>query len=426
MPTIKFCTLGCKVNQYETQAIRESFLRKNCRETSNGKADIYIINTCTVTQTADRKSREYIYRCRRENPDARVVVTGCYVQKDKERIEHIQGIDFIIDNALKNKISDIIISSKNIFPERRYQDYKISNFADHSKAFIKIQDGCNNRCSYCKVTLVRGPSKSRDLKSIIQEANRLIKKGFQEIVLTGICLGSYGRDLKGNVDLVGVIRKIESLDGDFRIRLSSIEARDVTDELIEKIADSKKMCRHLHIPFQSGDDEILKFMNRKYSSRYYRELVKRIRISVPEIAITTDIMVGFPHETERRFQNTFEFLKEIAPSRIHIFPYSPRKGTAAFSMPKVDEKIVKKRLKLLRDLAREKSFEYKKRFLNKKLVVLVEENPDRQTSLQKGYSDNYIKVIIKSKKPLKRNRLHSIIINEVSPEATFAVPVRNS
>ncbi|MFH1655918.1 MAG: tRNA (N(6)-L-threonylcarbamoyladenosine(37)-C(2))-methylthiotransferase MtaB [Candidatus Omnitrophota bacterium] len=419
---IKLCTLGCKVNQYESQAIRESFIKKGFNETANGKADIYIINTCTVTQTADRKSREYIYRCRRENPKATLVVTGCYAQDDLDRIEQIPGVDFIISNSLKNRIADIVIrdDEKTILPEGKYQDCEISDFADRSKAFIKIQDGCDNRCSYCKVSLVRGPSRSRDLSSIIREAGRLIDNGFQEIVLTGICLGAYGRDLKRNVDLLKVIEEIEGLDGDFRIRLSSIEARDVTDKLISKIANSPRMCRHLHIPFQSGDDEVLKLMDRKYSARYYKELVGKIRKSIPEIAITTDIMVGFPHETERRFQNTFEFLKDISPSRMHIFPYSPRQGTAAFSLPKVEEWQVKKRLNLLRNLAREKSFEYRNQFLNKELIVLIEASLDRKTGLAKGYCDNYIKILIENKKSLKRNNLQKAKIIKVTPESTFA------
>ncbi|MBM3252253.1 MAG: tRNA (N(6)-L-threonylcarbamoyladenosine(37)-C(2))-methylthiotransferase MtaB, partial [Candidatus Omnitrophica bacterium] len=372
MKKVKLFTLGCKVNQYETQAIREDFLKKGFKEAGNTKADIYLINTCTVTQAADRKSREYIYRSKRENPNAKIIVTGCYVENDRDSIAQIPGIDFIIANQLKDKIADIALSpqKKFFYRNQKYLDLKISGFAHHSRAFVKIQDGCDNRCSYCKVSLVRGPSRSRKLESIIQETRELVDNGYKEIVLTGICLGAYGKDLKPKIELSSVIENIENLDGEFRIRLSSIEAKDITDKLIQKLASSKKICRHLHIPFQSGDDKILKLMNRKYTARFYRELIKKVKKAVPEVAITTDIMVGFPGETKRHFKNTLEFLDEVSPSRMHIFSFSPRPGTAAYSLPhKIESKIVKQRLNLLKDLARDKSYEYRKKFLNRKLEV---------------------------------------------------------
>lgn len=426
MPTIKFHTLGCKVNQYETQAVRESCLSKGFRETKRGKADFYVINTCTVTNTADRKSRECIYRCIRENPNAKVVVTGCYVQKDSGDIAGISGVDLIIPNQQKNSIADILFSKKTkscSASERKYSDLEISSFSNHARAFVKIQDGCNNRCSYCKIPIVRGKSRSRDLLSIVREVDRLIKNGFQEIVLTGICLGAYGKDLEEEFDLVNVIEAIEKLDGNFRIRLSSIEAKDVTDKLIDKIAGSPKMCRHLHIPFQSGDNEILKKMNRHYTAESYRRLVDKIRNMIPQIAITTDIMIGFSSETEKRFKNTVKFLKETSPSRMHIFPFSPREHTAAYGFAgRIDSKKKKRRLEFLKDLAREISHEYRKQFLHKELVVLLEHKKDKKTGLAQGYSDNYIKILINSNKPTSRNKLQKVEIAKVTPDITLSVP----
>jgi len=425
MPTIKFHTLGCKVNQYETQAIREACFKKGFKETSSKKADCYVINTCTVTNAADRKSRECIYRCIRENPVAKVVVTGCYVQKDKDEISSIPGVDLIVPNEQKNNIAGLLLAKqgKSCAIQNEYTDLEISSFADHDKAFIKIQDGCNNRCSYCKIPIVRGKSRSRDLVSIVREAERLIRSGFQEIVLTGICLGAYGKDLKEKFDLVDVIESIEKLEGKFRIRLSSIEAKDVTEELTDKIASSSRMCRHLHIPFQSGDNTVLKKMNRHYTADFYRKLIDKIRNKIPQIAITTDIMIGFPTETEKRFNNTFKFLKEIAPSRMHIFPFSPRENTPAFAFAdKVDSSTMKSRMHKLQDLAKEISYEYRKQFLHKELVVLAERKRDKKSGLLQGYSDNYIKIFINSKKLAPGNNLQKVRITQVTPDTTLSVP----
>lgn len=424
MPKVRFYTLGCKVNQYETQAVREGFLNKGFKESKTDKADIYVVNTCTVTNTADRKSRERIYRCIRNNPKAKVVVTGCYVEKDSDKIAQISGVDLIIPNEHKDRIADIVSSNNDNFRltgRQRFLNLEISDFSGHGRAFVKIQDGCDNHCSYCKIPYVRGESRSREFASIVKEVSRLVNNGFQEIVLTGICLGAYGRDLKQNIDLVDVITAIEDLGASFRIRLSSIEAKDVTERLIQKIASSEKLCKHLHIPFQSADNEILKLMNRNYTAELYKKKVDSIRESLPDVAITTDIMVGFPQESESRFQNTFKFLEEVSPSRMHIFPFSPRENTAAYKLgDSVNSKVKKERLMLLQDLAKSSSYEYRKSFLNKELVVLVEQDKDRKTGLFNGYSDNYIKVLIQSKKSLEKNKLLTVKVTEVTPDFTVA------
>lgn len=385
--TIKFLTLGCKVNQYDTQSIRERFLHKGFREILNGNpADIYLIDTCTVTAIADRKSRNIIQHCIKENPRAKVIVTGCLVENDARKLTDIKGIYFLV--------------SKRFFPSG------ISNFCGHTRAFLKIQNGCNNSCSYCKVPRVRGASRSKPVNEIIQEANRLVKNGFKELVLCGICLGSFGKDLVPQENLIDVINAIERIDGLLRIRLSSIEASDIQVALLEKMSLSKKLCRHLHIPLQSGDDEILKKMNRKFSRQEYANLIKKIKAYVPEIAITTDVLVGFPSEADENFHNTVKIIQEIIPLRTHIFSYSRREGTPAAKnfKEKLDYKIIKARIDYLKGVAQACSFDYRRRFLNKNAQVLVEGNLKENKGWWQGHTDNYIKVQIKSGKNI-RNQL---------------------
>ena len=309
MQTIKLYTLGCKVNQYETQAIREQFLKNGFREVSNGAAsDIYLINTCTVTQKADRDSRRFIHLAFRQNPKSKIIVTGCYAQLDSNEIAKIPGVTCIIKNKDKDRIIELFSQRRHESTKPRVNEHAgITYFSGHTRAFLKIQDGCNNFCAYCKVPLVRGASRSRPLSSIIQEAEKLVKNDFKEIVLCGICLGAYGRDLSPQSDLIQVIEALENIKGLYRIRLSSIEAGDLTDCLIQKIAASYKLCRHLHIPIQSGDNEILKKMHRSYNRRNYSNLIEKIKKKVPLIAITTDVMVGFPGEKEKNFISSVDF-----------------------------------------------------------------------------------------------------------------------
>jgi threonylcarbamoyladenosine tRNA methylthiotransferase MtaB len=383
MKTIKFYTLGCKVNQYDTQSIRERFIKAGFKEIFNGhKADFYLINTCTVTHKADKDSRYYIHKARKLNPRARIIVTGCMAQRTQAGALRLEGADYII--------------SKRFFPDG------IRGFSGHTRAFLKVQDGCDNFCSYCIVPLVRGSSRSRAFLQVIREAKALVKNGFKEIVLTGICLGAYGKDLKPGRNLVDIIEELEKIDGLLRIRLSSIEAGDVTDELINKMNASKKLCRHLHIPMQSGDDGILKKMNRKYTKADYIKLIKKLKDRIPGIAITTDVLVGFPGESEENFQNTLNLIKEISPLKVHIFPYSKREGTSAacnFDNP-VAQAIVKNRVLELQSLAEACAGQYKKKFLHKKMPVLIESRLMESPEYWQGLTDNYIKVLVKSNQDL--------------------------
>jgi threonylcarbamoyladenosine tRNA methylthiotransferase MtaB len=414
-PFFKLYTLGCKVNQYETQEIRERFLEAGFKEASkNNTADIYIVNTCTVTQKADRESLYHIHRSHRENPQARIIVTGCLAELDSSRIRREPGVSFVIKNKDKNKIVSKILQK----PVDGSSG--ISNFAGHTRAFLKIQDGCNNFCSYCKVPLVRGISRSKALPGIIEEARRLVSNGYREIVLTGICLGSYGQDLKARSSLVRVIDELEKIEGLLRIRLSSIEAKDVSDALILKMAASKKLCRHMHIPIQSGDDEILSRMHRKYTRQDYIRLITKIKKAVPRIAITTDVLVGFPGEEEHHFRSTLDLVEKITPLRTHIFSYSARPGTQACSLKgSVPLDIVKDRLMRIKKTADNCAMKFQKRFLNRILPVLIESPVKGCPGYWEGYTDNYIKIRCRSSKSLK-NKLISLLSAKVQGEIIFA------
>lgn len=413
MKTVKFYTLGCKVNQYDTQNIREQFIRAGFKELDNHKpADIYIINTCTVTQAADAESFNLIRRAKRENRRAKIIVTGCLTELDEDRIRRIKGVDLIIKNKDKDRILNQL-STRNT--QYAIRDTKgISYFKGHTRAFLKVQDGCNNFCSYCKVPLVRGSSRSRPPSEILEEANRLARKGFKEIVLTGICLGAYGRDLNPKAALVDIIGELEKIEGLLRIRLSSIEAGDIGDELIDKIGQSQKLCPHLHIPIQSGDDKILRKMKRRYCRNDYHELIKKIKERVPKIAVTTDVLVGFPGESETDFQNTIHLVKEIRPLKVHIFPYSKRGGTFAadYFKDEVNFSVIRQRIWRLMDIARFCSLTYKKQFLNKHRNVLVEMRSKENPDFWQGYTDNYIKVQVKSRQNLK-NKLINVKLKEI-------------
>lgn len=398
--TFKIFTLGCKVNQYDSQQIREHYLRQGYKESAGEEdepADLYIINTCTVTAQADKKSRYYIHYAHRLNPHADIVVTGCYAVSDKEELQQLPGV-----------------SAAQSF--RQSGKKGISSFAGHTRAFLKIQDGCENFCSYCKIPLVRGKPISKEPQDIVTEAQTLVKNGFKEIVLCGICLGSYGRDLQQKTDLVDIVTRLEQIHGLKRIRLSSIEAWYVSDALLKKMAGYSKLCPHLHIPLQSGDDEILYQMNRPLKQADYLRIVKRAREMVTNLAITTDVLVGYPGETDNQFQNTIAVIKEIHSLRTHIFPFSPRPGTKAHTAPhRISSSIITRRTNILRKAAAESAFHYKKRFLHKILPVLFESTLKESAGDWEGYTANYLKVRVKSAK-ITVNLLREVQLTELCPE----------
>lgn len=420
---VKFYTLGCKTNQYETQAIREDLVSSGSySETDQEKeADIFIINTCTVTAKADRDSRRAVRHFNRANPGARIVVTGCLTQIDRNMIEGLPGVSHIIKNSRKDKIRDILAgrSSEPADEEtERYTPLKISDFHDRSKAFIKIQDGCDNFCSYCKIPLVRGRSRSRGADDILEEVERLLDRGFKELVLTGICLGDWGRD-SGGAGLSGLIGKIEDINREFRVRLSSVEPNLVTDELIRAVACAKKVCRHLHIPLQSGSNKILKLMKRPYTQRDFIKLVRKIKRSIPGLSITSDVIVGFPGESKRDFTETLRLLRHIRPSRLHIFTYSERNQTyAARHQNELKPGELKRRRKILDDTAEASSYQYRRGLLNKIVSGLVETKREPSKNLLTGYTDTYVRFLLDGPDTLM-GRLVFLKVRNVDLNSTF-------
>ena len=386
-------TLGCKVNQYESQVIRENFLKDGYIQASNSdEADICVVNTCTVTSTSDSKSLKLIRSGLRKKNKC-IIATGCMIESSDLDLRKLKGVDFIIKNEDKYRIPHIIRSSLNFLESRALSD-TITNFEGHARAFVKIQDGCNNTCSYCRVRIVRGRSRSRPSEDILKECKTILSNGYGEIVLTGICLGAYGKDISKDANLPKLIKEICKIKGNWRMRLSSIEPKDVTGDLIDLIKSEEKLCKHLHIPFQSGDDEVLKKMNRPYKADDYIGIVNKLREAIPDIAISTDIMVGFPGEKDVNFENTVSFIKEIRPMRMHVFGFSMRPGTSAYNYKNnISSFLKKKREHILMDIANNFAMEFEKVFAGKEAKVLVEDKRDKHGFLS-GYTDRYIKVLI--------------------------------
>ena len=406
---IKFETLGCRLNQYETQAMREQFLKAGFEETQDSKqADVFVLNTCTVTSESDRQSRYLIRRFHRDNPDGKIVVTGCYVERNEEEIKSIPGVSLTILNRQKSEIVNLLESctSFSLAPielpsKRRYPPLFISQFEGRRRAYLKVQDGCNHACSFCKVALVRGPARSRPIEEIIEEAKRLQDQGFREVVLTGIQLGSYGFDFKKRQMLANLLEHLSLLPDLKRIRLSSIEPTDVTEELIEAMVSMEKVCAHLHIPLQSGDDQVLERMNRRYRRSFYKSLIERIYSRLDDFVLTTDVMVGFPGETDFQFNQTVELLKETKPYKLHIFPFSKREGTrAARFQESISESEILRRKHILLGLEEKLRRNVQERFLGRTLDLVTEESQTKD-GWASGRSANYLKVhvLVVEKKP---------------------------
>jgi len=405
---VKFLTLGCKVNQYETQALMEEFVQSG-HQITKGIADLYIINTCTVTSRADSKSKEAITKAKRENPNAQVVACGCLTQLNKEMVEAL-GVDYIIPQDKKADLADIVLERK--ISDKDIWALGVSEFFNQ-RAFIKIQDGCDNFCSFCKIPHTRGRSRSRPKNDVLAEVERVSQK-HKELVLCGVNLGLYGRDLVRRFTLSELLKEILEIKTLGRVRLSSLEPNLIDDEIISLLA-CDKLCSHLHLPFQSGDDEILKKMNKKETVALYEEVVNKARKVDPEIAISCDIMVGFPGENEVTFKNTVEFLKKVKPMRMHIFSFSPREKTPLSKTAVKDQKAVKKRYKILKELHDEFSLEYKNRFLNKTLFMVTEEE---ENGFICGYTQNYLKVCMADKVDL--GQIIPVKIDKVDSQRVLA------
>lgn len=390
-------TFGCKVNQYESNMMKEKMLSSNFfYEENMSDANIIIVNTCSVTNVADKKCLKMIRKIKREYPNALLVVAGCSSQNNQNVYEAL-NIDILLGNKDKSKIAELI--KEYLDTEKKYvkfynernldfEDMLINDY-NHVRAFVKIEDGCDNFCSYCIIPFVRGSVRSKDFDTVIKEAKLLTEHGHKEIVLTGIHTGHY---MSNNHDLTDLINELSKIDDLLRIRISSIEITELNDKFLEMLKINKKVCNHLHIPLQAGSDEILKRMNRKYDLAYYEEKINKIRSIRPDISITTDIIVGFPYETDELFSETLEFSKKMNFSKIHVFPYSIRVGTAAASMPnQVDEVTKKVRVKKLMALSKKQEKEYYEKFKGKELDILVEEC-DNNVSI--GHTSNYLMVTL--------------------------------
>ncbi len=402
MSTVAFHTLGCKVNHYETEAIWQLFKDANYERVEfETNADVFVINTCTVTNTGDKKSRQIIRRAIRQNPDAVVCVTGCYAQTSSAEIMEIPGVDIVVGTQDRHKLLDYIQQFQeerqpingvgNIMKNRTYEELEVPYFTDRTRASLKIQEGCNNFCTFCIIPWARGLMRSRDPEKVVEQATQLVNSGYKEIVLTGIHTGGYGQDLK-NYNLAQLLRDLDTIEGLERIRISSIEASQLTDEVIDVIGNSNKVVRHLHIPLQSGSDDVLKRMRRKYTMAHFSERLTKLHQALPDLAVTSDVIVGFPGESEEEFQETYDFIVNHHFSELHVFPYSPRIGTPAARMDnQIDEKTKNVRVHKLISLSNQLAKEYASKFEDEVLEVIPEEMGEEPHTLV-GYADNYMKV----------------------------------
>ena len=421
-----FYTLGCKVNQYETEAVMDIFRENNYEIVDfSKKADIYVVNSCTVTNEAARKTRQIARRAKRRSEDSIVAIVGCYTQAFPDEVRDIDEIDFVMGSNNKAEIlqkAEKMLSGEEIESDIRefkelkdYEDLEIKSLSNRTRANIKIEDGCNQFCSYCIIPYARGPVRSRDPEEIISEVKRLSSQGVKEIVLTGTHLSAYGSDKNNPKALTELLKRLTKVDNLQRVRLSSVEGTDVDDELLDLIAENDTFCPHLHLPLQSGSNRILKAMRRPYTVEEFKELVSKVRSKMPDAAITTDIIVGFPGENEESFEKTMEVVKEIAFSKVHVFPYSAREGTPAYDMEQINGNIIKDYSKRLRILNEGLMLNYQEKFIGETKEVLIEEERDHQTDLLTGYTDNYLKVLVKGADKLKNELVKVQLKESVDP-----------
>lgn len=423
MKTVAFCTLGCKVNQYETNAMMQKMIEAGYKVVDfEEKADIYIINTCTVTNMADKKSRQMLRRVKDLNPQAILVAVGCYAQVAKEKLEQIPEIDLILGINEKNDIVKYVEqASKNtyvsdVLHQTEFLDFGDVTYTEKTRAVIKVQDGCNQFCSYCIIPYARGRIRSRKPVSVIKEITDIAKKGIKEVIITGIHVASYGKDFnqaslneigKQEYKLIDLLEEIQKIDGIQRIRLGSLEPTLITEEFVNRLQKLSKICDHFHLSLQSGCDETLKRMNRKYTINQFETAVNLLRNTYPQVHLTTDIIVGFPGETEEEFNKTYQFLEHIKFYQMHVFKYSPRSGTVAAKMPnQIDGNIKEQRSNKLIELSNKNEKEYNQKYIGKQVEVLLEE---REGEYLKGHTTNYMVVKMKTNQELE-NTIQKVIV----------------
>ncbi|MGE5629121.1 MAG: tRNA (N(6)-L-threonylcarbamoyladenosine(37)-C(2))-methylthiotransferase MtaB [Solirubrobacterales bacterium] len=420
-----FATLGCRVNKYETEAMIEKFKREGYEVVDfQDYADVYVINTCTVTSMGDKKSRQMISRAKRENKDAVIAVVGCYSQIKPEEVSLIQGVDVVLGTRNKGDVvyyvnrareeNKKIVEVSDVLKNKIFEELNVEEYEDRTRAFVKIQDGCNRFCSYCLIPYARGAVCSKDPSKVLEEVKKLAEHGFKEVVLTGIHIASYGNDLQ-NTSLMEILKEIDEVQGIERIRIGSIDPQFFQDGIIEEISKLKKFCPHFHLSLQSGCDETLKRMNRRYTTAEYKDITEKLRSKIKDVSITTDIITGFPGETEMEFLASYNYLNDLELSKMHIFKFSPREGTKAYLMkddvtPKVKDERSKKLIQL--DLELERKFRHK--YIGRDMDVLYEKKVDAEKNLYEGYTGNYIKVVSESKEDISGRIIRTKISDESS------------
>ncbi len=418
-------TFGCKVNSYESEYMKEQLLKNNYLYNDDYKtSDIVIINTCSVTNTADNKCKKMIRDVRRDNKNAILMVCGCTAENKRETLNDLD-IDILIGNKEKSLVAKLIEDYKlsnekyiKFYNNKKleFEDMGVQEFNDLTRAFVKIQDGCNNYCAYCIIPYVRGNIRSKEFAEVINEVNNLVNKGHKEIVFTGINTGAYGKET-GKYDLTDLIKEVSKIKKLERIRISSIEITEITDKFIEELKNNHKLCGHLHVSLQSGSDKILKLMNRKYTKEEYLAKINKIKEARPNINLTTDVIVGFPNETEEDFNECIAFCKQVGFSKIHVFPYSVREGTKAASMEgQIPNNIKKQRARKLIEIDKQLQKEYNSKFLNTPIDVLIEENISDKSI---GHTENFLKVIINQK--LEINKIYKVIITDITSDYVIAI-----
>lgn len=417
MKKVSFYTLGCKVNQYETNAMTQKFQEAGYQivDMNADESDICIVNTCTVTNMSDRKSRQVLRKVKEKNKDAIIIAVGCYAQVSKKELEEMPEIDIVLGNEEKNNIvkyvekyrqdneNSKLVEIDDIATKKEFEDMGQITYTEKTRAVIKVQDGCNQFCSYCIIPYARGRVRSRKQESILDEIRQIAKKGIKEVVITGIHIASYGRDVGNENGLIALLEQINSIDGIVRIRLGSLEPKIITEEFMQRLVKLEKICHHFHLSLQSGCDEILKRMNRKYSCSEVREIIERLRRYYNDVILTTDIIVGFPGETEEEFNETYEFLKQANLYKMHVFQYSPRKGTRAAVMPnQVQGNIKEQRSKKLIELSNKSQQKYNEQLIGEDVEVLFEEKEIEEGKVFfKGHTQNYILVKYKTEEELE-------------------------
>ncbi len=407
-----FTTLGCRVNQYESEAMTEKFISAGFDIVSfNSCADVYVINTCTVTNMGDKKSRQMINRAKKMNSDAIIAVVGCYSQVAPEEVARIEGVDIVLGTKNKGEIvqwvynvlneKKQVVEVNDVLKDKMFEDLKIEEYQDKTRAFMKVQDGCNRFCSYCLIPYARGAVCSKDKEKVLDEIRELGRHGFKEIILSGIHTASYGADFENGYGLMELLEDVEKIEDIKRVRIGSIDPAFFTEGVISRITSLKKLCPHFHLSLQSGCDETLKRMNRHYTTAQYKDIVSALRLNIPDVSITTDIIVGFPGETEEEFDITYNFLKDLELSKMHIFKFSPRTGTAAAKMKDdVLPSVKDSRSRRLIELNKLNEVNFMKRFTGRKMPVLFEKRVTNQENIYEGYSPNYIAVSAESSEDL--------------------------